>query len=126
MEKNLFELATRCKYRFPYRGQITIEDLWDLRPTDLDSVFKVLNAEAKKASEESLLEPKTEKDEELSNKIEIIKYIVSTKLAEQAAKESEKANKEKKQKLLAIKARREEAALENISDEELDKMIKEL
>ena len=114
MEKNLFELATRCKYRFPYRGQITIEDLWDLRPTDLDSVFKTLNAEAKKASEESLLEPKTEKDEELSNKIEIIKYIVSTKLAEQAAKESEKANKEKKQKLLAIKARREEAALENI------------
>lgn len=126
MEKNLFELATRCKYRFPYRGQITIEDLWDLRPTDLDSVFKTLNAEAKKASEESLLEPKTEKDEELSNKIEIIKYIVSTKLAEQAAKESEKANKEKKQKLLAIKARREEAALENISDEELDKMINEL
>ena len=31
-----------------------------------------------------------------------------------------------KQKLLAIKARREEAALENFSDEELDKMIKEL
>ena len=126
MEKNLFELATRCKYRFPYRGQITIEDLWNLRPTDLDSVFKTLNAEAKKASEESLLEPKTEKDEELSNKIEIIKYIVSTKLAEQAAKESEKANKEKKQKLLAIKARREEAALENISDEQLNKMINEL
>nr|DAH47315.1 MAG TPA: hypothetical protein [Bacteriophage sp.] len=126
MEKNLFELATRCKYRFPYRGQITIEDLWDLHPTDLDSVFKTLNAEAKKASEESLLEPKTEKDEELSNKIEIIKYIVSTKLAEQAAKESEKANKEKKQKLLAIKARREEAALENISDEQLNKMINEL
>ena len=126
MEKNLFELAARCKYRFPYRGQITIEDLWDLRPTDLDSVFKTLNAEAKKASEESLLEPKTEKDEELSNKIEIIKYIVSTKLAEQAAKESEKANKDKKQKLLAIKARREEAALENISDEQLNKMINEL
>lgn len=126
MEKNLFELATRCKYRFPYRGQITIEDLWDLRSTDLDSVFKTLNVEAKKASEESLLEPKTEKDEELSNKIEIIKYIVSTKLAEQAAKESEKANKEKKQKLLAIKARREEAALENISDEQLNKMINEL
>lgn len=126
MEKNLFELATRCKYRFPYRGQIAIEDLWDLHPTDLDSVFKTLNAEAKKASEESLLEPKTEKDEELSNKIEIIKYIVSTKLAEQAAKESEKANKEKKQKLLAIKARREEAALENISDEQLNKMINEL
>jgi hypothetical protein len=126
MEKNLFELATRCKYRFPYRGQITIEDLWDLHPTDLDSVFKTLNAEAKKVSEESLLKLKAKEDEELSDKIAIVRYIVSVKLEEQKIREKEKANKETKQKLLAIKAKREEAALENISDEELDKMIKEL
>lgn len=126
MEKNLFELATRCKYRFPYRGQITIEDLWDLHPTELDTIFKTLNAEAKKVSEESLLELKTKEDEELSNKITIVRYIVYAKLEEQKIRENEKADKEKKQKLLAIKARREEAALENISDEELDKMIKEL
>lgn len=126
MEKNLFELATRCKYRFPYRGQITIEDLWDLHPTDLDSIFKVLNAEVKKASEESLLKLKTKEDEELSDKIAIVRYIVSVKLEEQKIREKEKANKETKQKLLAIKARREEAALENISDEQLNKMINEL
>ena len=126
MEKNLFEVATRRKYRFPYRGQVTIEDLWDLRHTDLDSIFKTLNAEVKKVSEESLLKSKTEEDEELSDKIEIIKYIVSVKLEEQKIRENEKANKEMKQKLLAIKARREEAALENISDEQLDKMINEL
>lgn len=126
MGKNLFEVATRRKYRFPYRGQVTIEDLWDLRPTDLDSIFKTLNAEVKKVSEESLLKSKTEEDEELSDKIEIIKYIVSVKLEEQKIRENEKANKEMKQKLLAIKARREEAALENISDEQLDKMINEL
>lgn len=126
MEKNLFELATRCKYRFPYRGQITIEDLWDLRLADLDSVFKVLNAEAKRASEESLLKLKAKEDEELSDKIAIVRYIVSVKLEEQKIREKEKANKETKQKLLAIKARREEAALENISDEQLNKMINEL
>lgn len=126
MEKNLFELATRCKYRFPYRGQITIEDLWDLRLTDLDSVFKTLNAEAKKVSEESLLELKTKEDEELSDKITIVRYIVYTKLEEQKIRENEKANKERKQKLLAIKARREEAALEDISDEQLNEMINEL
>lgn len=126
MEKNLFELATRCKYRFPYRGQITIEDLWDLHPTELDTIFKTLNAEAKKVSEESLLELRTKEDEELSNKITIVRYIVYVKLEEQKIRENEKANKDRKQKLLAIKARREEAALENISDEQLDKMINEL
>lgn len=126
MEKNLFELATRCKYRFPYRGQITIEDLWDLHPTELDTIFKTLNAEAKKVSEESLLELRTKEDEELSNKITIVRYIVYAKLEKQKIRENEKANKDRKQKLLAIKARREEAALENISDEQLDKMINEL
>ena len=126
MEKNLFELATRCKYRFPYRGQITIEDLWDLRLADLDSVFKTLNEESKKVSEESLLKLKTKEDEELSDKIAIVRYIVSVKLEEQKIRENEKANKERKQKLLAIKARREEAALENISDEQLNEMINEL
>lgn len=126
MEKNLFELATRCKYRFPYRGQITIEDLWDLHLADLDSVFKALNAEVKKASEESLLKLKTKEDEELSDKIAIVRYIVSVKLEEQKIRENEKVNKERKQKLLAIKARREEAALENISDEQLNEMINEL
>ena len=126
MEKNLFEVATRRKYRFPYRGSVSVEDLWDLRITDLDAVFKTLNAEAKKVSEESLLESKTKEDEELSDKIAIIRYIVSVKLEEQKVRENEKANREMKQKLLAIKAKREEAALENISDEQLDKMISEL
>ena len=69
MEKNLFEVATRRKYRFPYRGLVAVEDLWDLRTAELDAIFKTLNAEAKKVSEESLLELKTKEDEELSDKI---------------------------------------------------------
>ena len=27
-EINVFEIATRNKYRFPYRGQISVEDMW--------------------------------------------------------------------------------------------------
>ena len=75
----LFETATRNKMRFPFRGMISVEDLWDLSLTNLDSVFKTLNAEAKKSEEESLLETKSKENEELSNKIEIVKYIVNTK-----------------------------------------------
>ena len=47
----LFETATRNKMRFPFRGMISVEDLWDLSLTNLDSVFKTLNAEAKKSEE---------------------------------------------------------------------------
>lgn len=124
--KNLFELATRNKIRFPFKGLISVEDLWDLSLTNLDSVFKVLNAEVKKSEEESLLNTKSKEDEELSNKIEIVKYIVGVKLAEKEAKEDEKKNREMKQRLLAIKAKRQNEALENLSDEDLDRAIAEL
>ena len=125
-EVNLFEVATRNNYQFPFRGLINVIDLWDLPLTNLDSVFKVLNAEVKKSEEESLLNTKSKEDEELSNKIEIVKYIVGVKLAEKEAKEDEKKNREMKQRLLAIKAKRQNEALENLSDEDLDRAIAEL
>ena len=123
---NLFEVATRSNYQFPFRGMINVIDLWDLSLTNLDSVFKALNAEAKKHEEESLLNAKSKEDEEISNKIRIIKYIVSVKLAEKKAREDAKKNAEMKQRLLEIKAKRQDAALENMSDEELDKALAEL
>lgn len=123
---NLFEVATRANYQFPFRGMINVIDLWDLSLTNLDSVFKALNAEAKKHEEESLLNEKSKEDEEISNKIWIIKYIVSVKLAEMKAREDAKKNAEMKQRLLEIKAKRQDAALENMSDEELDKALAEL
>lgn len=122
----LFELATRNKMRFPFRGMISVEDLWDLSLTNLDSVFKTLNAEAKKSEEESLLNTKSKEDEEISNKIDIVKYIVNVKLEEKKAREDARKNAEMKQRLLEIKAKRQDAALENMSDEDLDKMLAEL
>lgn len=125
-EKNLFELATKNNYQFPFRGMINVIDLWTLSVTNLDSIFKNLNAEVKKSTEESLLSVKTKEDEELSNKIEIVKHIVTVKLAEKEARENAKKNKEMKQRLLEIRAKRQDEALENLSDEALDKMIAEL
>ena len=122
----LFINATRNNYQFPFRGMINVIDLWDLSLTNLDSVFKTLNAEAKKSEEESLLNTKSKEDEEVSNKIEIVKYIVSVKLDEKKKREDVKKNAEMRQRLLEIKAKRQDAALENMSDEDLDKALAEL
>ena len=122
----LFINATRNNYQFPFRGMINLIDLWDLSLTNLDSVFKTLNAEAKKSEEESLLNTKSKEDEEISNKIEIVKYIVSVKLDEKKKREDAKKNAEMRQRLLEIKAKRQDAALENMSDEDLDKALAEL
>jgi hypothetical protein len=126
MKEKLFIDATRNNYQFPFRGMINVIDLWDLSLTNLDSVFKTLNAEAKKSEEESLLNTKSKEDEEVSNKIEIVKYIVGVKLDEKKKREDAKKNAEMRQRLLEIKAKRQDAALENMSDEDLDKALAEL
>lgn len=118
MEKK-FESAIRNKYRFPYKGMISVEDLWDLSVTQLDGIFKTLNAEVKKEQEESLLTTKSAADTELETKISIIRYIVATKQAEAEKAKKAKENKAEAQKILDIIGRKQDAALENMSIEEL-------
>lgn len=79
---NMFEKAVKGKYRFPYKGQIAVEDLYDLPLGSLDTVFKTLNAEVKRTDEESLLQTKSAEDDILATKIEIVKYIFNEKLEE--------------------------------------------
>ena len=123
---NLFEVATKTRMRFPYKGSISVEDLWDLSLTALDSVFKTLNAQVKQSKEESLLSMKSKEDEVLENQIEIVKYIVSVKLDEKAAREDALEKKEKKQKIMQIMATKQDEALQNASMEDLQKMLNEL
>ena len=105
---------------------VNVIDLWTYHWPIWILCLKCLNAEVKKTEEESLLHTKSKEDEELSEKIEIVKYIVGIKLEEIKAREDAKKNKEMKQRLLEIKAKRQDAALENMSDEELDKALAEL
>lgn len=122
----LFIKATREKMRFPYKGMVSVEDLWQMPMTELDKIYKTLNGEAKKAHEESLLEIKTIEDETLAAQIEIVKYIFTVKQEEKKAAETAKERKEMKQRLLEIKAAREDKKLEGLSDADLDKMLGEL
>lgn len=118
MEKK-FEIAIRNKYRFPYKGMVSVEDLWDLSVTQLDGIFKTLNAEVKKEQEESLLTTKSAADTELETKISIIRYIVATKQAETEKAKQAKATKAEEQKILEIIGRKQDEALNNLSIEEL-------
>lgn len=123
---NVFEIATKEKYRFPYKGQISVEDLWDLSLTSLDNIFKTLNRQTKANQEESLLESKSKEDETLENQIAIVKHIVAMKQEEIAAQADAKANKEKREKIMAILADKKDAALKEMSVDELEKMLAEM
>lgn len=121
---NIFEKAAMNKYRFPFKGQISVEDLWDLKLQDLDSVFKQLNKLKKVSEEESLLEVKSAADVELEDKIQIVKFIVKYKQEAALARLTEKENKEYNQKIMAIIEKKQNQALENMSVEELQKHLR--
>lgn len=125
-ERNLFEIASRNKTRFPYKGLIGVEDLWDLSIIQLDSIFKTLNKESKQMEEESLLGVKTQQTQELQDQIAIIKHIVAVKQAENALRLEAKEKAEKKQRLLSVLAKKQDEAIENMSEEDILKQLEEL
>lgn len=124
--KNLFEIATRNRYRFNYKGVMTVEDLWSLRVEDLDAIFKMLNRQKKTADEDSLLTTKSAEDQDLANKIDIVRYIVSVKLAEAAERVSAAEKKAQRDKIMEIVAKKKDKALEDMGIEDLMKKLEEL
>lgn len=128
---NMFEMASQYKFRYPYKGMITTEDLWDLTPTQLDSVYKTLSKEINALQDgDSLLSCKPanlfDKEQALTAKIELVKYIFNCKqqVAELHRMEAERSAK--KQHILEIIAAKQENALQNMSEEDLKKMLDDL
>lgn len=124
--EKMFEVATRSKMRFQFKGLISVEDLWDLSVQQLDAIFKGLNSELKQVQEESLLNTKTKEDKELDVKIEIVKHIVNVKLEEENSRLKAKAQKEQKQKIMEILSAKQDESLQNKSIDELKAMLEEL
>lgn len=124
--ENTFITASRKKYRFNYKGVITTEDLWDLSLKDLDSIYKTLRKQEKTESEEeSLLTKKNEVDAEVSDKIKIVRYIVSVKMEEMEAAENAKEKAQKRQHIMEVIARKQEAQLNDMSIEDLTKLLED-
>ena len=126
MNTNIFEVASKRKFRYPYKGMITTEDLWDLSLSQLDVVYKALNKEVRVVQEDSLMCKMDTVEAEVLDKIEIVKYIFHAKELEAMAREEAAKNAARKQLLLGALARKQESAIENMSEEDLRKALAEL
>ena len=131
--ENLHEYAARNKIRFASsKGEISVEHLWDvpLRSRDgfnLDAIAKAANKALKAASEESFVETRrTPANEKLEAALEIVKRVISVKLAEEAAAKKSAENRAEKEKLLKILAEKQDGKLSELSEKELKKKIAEL
>ena len=117
---NLFEIATRSKYRF--KGSLSVEDLWDLPSTQLDAIYRAMTKELREQGGESLMQ-KDNDNTVLTNKIEIIKHIFLVKQEEIAARKAAEENRNKRQRIMEILEQKRDASLQNMSEEDLQKML---
>jgi hypothetical protein len=125
-EKNIYEVAAKNKFRFPYKGSTSTEDLFDLPVDQLDLIFKSLNSQLKQVSEESLLGTKSKEDKELDIKIAIIKDIVEGKLAERERQLKSRENKQQRELITEIINKKKNSELEGKSIEDLEGILNKL
>jgi hypothetical protein len=131
MPMTIFEFATRNKLRFAStRGELTVEQLWDvpLRSSrdefNLNVVAKATNKALKDLSEESFVETtRTPEHTRRETALEVVKYIIDAKLAEEAAAKKRAENKVEKEKLLQILAEKQDGKLSALSEKELQRRI---
>lgn len=129
----LFIKASRKKFRFPSsKGDLTIEQLWDLPLTstngcNLDAIARSVFNSLKEIGESSFIETRPHPMKaELEDKLEILKFIIATKMAEAAAAETRRARAEEKRQVLEALAARKAANLATASEEDLLKKLEAL
>jgi hypothetical protein len=126
---NIFEQATRQGFRFSTKkGLITTEDLWALPLTSstgvsLDEVARQLHKEIQTSSVPSFVEVKTESNSLLEAQIEVVKHIIAVKLEEKNIRDAARETAAKKQRIMELIQNKKDAALADMSIEELEKML---
>lgn len=124
-EINLFEQATRLKLRFKSNnGNVSTEDLWDLPLSQLDDIAKGLRKELRE-TEDSFIEEK-KSNAQLELRFEVVKHVITTKLAERDAKAQAKEKAARRQVLLEALEKKQNAALDGMSAEDIKKELEAL
>ena len=136
----IFAKSTREGWSFlTPRGSLTVHDVWTLPITSpksqyvtLDSIGRDLLAKRRElqAIETESLVPsssvKSTNDTELANindRIEMLRYIIDVRTQEKQERDAQSEKAVRLARLQEIKAKRLEGADEQLSDDELDKLI---
>lgn len=123
----MYKKASKLKLRFSTsKGNLSTEDLWDLSLEQLDAIAVKLDEQIEKSPRKSFIKTASKVNETLELKFAIVKDVIDTKMAEQAARENQQAKSAQRQKLLELIAEKEDSELKGKSTDELRKMLDEL
>lgn len=125
MQLELFAQATKSRLRFKSsNGVLSTEDLWCLTLESLNDIAVVLHTELQSKQVSFISTEAVDKTTEL--KLNVVKYIIQAKLDELESRKQAQEKLAKKQRLLELKHQRESEKFAQLSEEEIDKQLKEL
>lgn len=124
---SIFEQASRLKLRFDIQGQISTEQLWDVKLDNLVTYEEIITDAVEgygKSLRRKAAGRKTKAQEMDELRLAIVSSILDTRIKEQEEAAAIAENKLQNQKIMEIIAEKKDASLKNLSVEELEKLLK--
>lgn len=130
---SIFEQASRQAVRFSSnKGELNTEQLWHLplqskSGFDLDTVARGVNVQLKATAEESFVTTSVSPHAALLTlKLDILKHVIAVKKQENIDATAKAEKSAKRAKLIDLLGKKQDAALEGMSEEEIKKQLAEL
>jgi hypothetical protein len=123
MENELFAQATKAKLRF---GNFSTEDLWDLSLKDLDKLAISIDSQLEGKTKSFLENPDPKEAKNQSQQrlaLEVLKFVISVKQAENKARLEASAKKNQKEFLSSLLDKKRMEQLENLTVEEIEAQV---
>lgn len=126
----MYKQAAQLKLRFETpKGQLSVEQLFDLSMTDLSTTIKRINTLLKKEqavdNELAFLEGIDVTETQNALRFKILKDVYLTKKEARDAAALDYEKKQRNQRIAELIAKKKDEALESKSIEELEKMLEE-
>ena len=127
----MYKQAARQKLRFDTpKGSLSVEHLFDLSIADLTATIKKVNEAVKKEetvdNDLAFLENDNVVESQNVLRFKILKDVYMTRKEERDAAKSDADKKRQRQRIAEVIAKKKDEALENMSVEELEKMMETL
>ena len=120
-----FKQASKQKLRFQTtKGLLSVEQLWDLSLSDLDSLAVSLQEAYENSKGKSFLTKRTTKDATIKLQFDVVLDILQTKVEESELLREAKENKEHNEKILNLISEKKDEELKGKSLKELQKMLR--
>lgn len=119
-----FKLASQEKLRISTpKGQLSVEQLWDLPLSTLDEVAVSLEKAYEESKGKSFLVKRTTKDKGLKLQFDIVLDVLQTKAEEAEQAKLAKERRENNQRILSLIQDKKDEALSKKSIKELEAML---